>query len=59
MSEENIELITKSVSNFTPTFIDHCLLPDIYFIGHCLVSSVSIPKKVINLYISYTLTPWI
>ena len=43
MSEENIELITKSVSNFTPTFIDHYLLPDIYFIGHCLVSSVFYP----------------
>ena len=48
MSEESIENITKSNSNFAPYFIDHHLLPD---------SNISIPKKVINLYISYTLGP--
>ena len=30
------------------------------FNGHCLIkNNISIPKKVINLYISYTLTPWL
>ena len=30
------------------------------FNGHCLIKNhISIPKKVINLYISYTLTPWL
>ena len=58
MSEENIENIIKSKSNFAPTFIDHHLLPDINFNGHCLIKhNISIPKKVTNLYISYTLNP--
>ena len=57
MSEENIENITKSESNFAPTFVDHCLLPKMNFNGHCLIkNNISIPKKVINLYISYTLS---
>ena len=56
MSEENIENITKSSSNFAPTFVDHHVLPDTNFNGHCLIKNkISIPKKVINLYISYTL----
>ena len=55
MSEENIENITKSDSNFAPTFLDHHLSPDINFNGHPLIkNNISIPKKVINLYISYT-----
>ena len=29
MLEENIENITKSDSNFAPTFVDHHVLPDI------------------------------
>ena len=57
MSEKNIENITKSDSNFAPTFADHNLLPDINFNGHCLINNISIPKKVINLFISYTLGP--
>ena len=58
MSEENIDNITKSNSNFAPTFVDHHVLPDINFNGHCLTkNNISIPKKVINLYISYTLGP--
>ena len=32
MSEENIENITKSDSNFAPTFVDHHVLPNINFI---------------------------
>ena len=56
MSEESIENITKSDSNFAPTFDDHYLLPDMNFNKHCLIkNNISIPTKVINLYISYTL----
>ena len=56
MSEENIENVTKSDSNFAPTFVDHHVLPDINFNGHCLIkNNISITKKVINLYISYTI----
>ena len=53
MSEEIIENITKSDSNFTPTFADHRSLPDINSNRHCLMKNgISIPKKVINLYMS-------
>ena len=31
MSEESIENITRSDSNFAPTFVDHHLLPDMNF----------------------------
>ena len=58
MSEKSIENITKSDSNFAPTFADHHLLPVINFNGHCLIkNNISIPKKVINLYISYEIGP--
>ena len=58
MSAESIENMSKSESNFSPTFVDHHLLPDINFNGHCLrKNNIYIPKKVINLYISYTLGP--
>ena len=54
MSQENIENITKST--FAPTFFDHHILPDINFNGHCLIkNNISISRKVVNLYISYTL----
>ena len=39
MSEENIENITKSDSNFAPTFVNHYVLPDINFNGHCLINN--------------------
>ena len=53
MSEENIENITKSDS-----FCYHHLLPDMNFNGYCLIKkNISIPKNVINLYISCTLGP--
>ena len=58
MSEENIENVTKSDSNFAPTFVDHKVLPDINFKSHCLIKNISITKKVINLYISNMLNPW-
>ena len=56
MSEESIENITISDSNFAPVFVDHHSLPNINFNGHCLIkNNISIPKKAMNLYISYTL----
>ena len=58
MSEESIGDIVKSDSNLMPTFVDNHLLPDMSFNGHCLIKiNISVPKKVINLYISYTLGP--
>ena len=59
MSEENIENISKLGSNFAPTFIDHRVLPDINFNGHCLINNIYIPKKVINIYLLYKLNPWL
>ena len=54
MSEGSTENITKSDSNFAPTFVNHHVLLDINFDGNCLISNnISISKKVINLYISY------
>ena len=56
MPNESIENITKSDSNFAPTFVDHHLLPDVNFNGNCLIkNNIFISKKVINLYISYAL----
>ena len=47
-------------SNSAPTFVDHYVLPDIDFNGHCLIkNNISILKKVMNLYISYMLNPWL
>ena len=58
MSKESIKDITKSDRNFAATFVDHYLLPDININGHCLIKNhIAIPWKVINLYISYTLSP--
>ena len=58
MSEKTNKNITKSDSNFAPTFANYQLLPDMYFNGYFLIkNNISIPKKVIKLYISYTLGP--
>ena len=58
MLEESIENITKSGSNFASNFFDNHLVLDMNFHGHCLMeNNIYIPKKVINLYISYTLSP--
>ena len=54
MSEKIIENITKSYSNFALTFVDHHLLPDMNFNGHCLIKNISIPKKVIYVYFLHT-----
>ena len=59
MSDENIENITKSDNNFASTFVDHHLLSDIDFNEYCLINRISIPKKVINSYISYILSTWL
>ena len=49
---------TKSDSDFATSFVDHHLIPDMTFNGHCLTKdNISIPKKVKNLYNSYTLSP--
>ena len=56
MSEESIENVTKSDRNFAPTFADNHFLPDMNFNGHCLIkNNIFVPKREINLYISYTL----
>ena len=58
ISEKSIENITKSDSNFTPTFVDRHSSPDINFNGHCLIKdNISISKKVINIYVSYSFGP--
>ena len=58
--EEIIENMTKSNSNFALTFADYHVLPGIHFNRHCSINNnISIPKKVINLYISYILNPWL
>ena len=60
MLKVNIENITKSDSNFAPTFVDHHELANKTFNEHCLINnSISVPKKVTNLYISYILSPWL
>ena len=56
MSEESIENVTKSDSNFAPTFVDHHSLININFNGQYLIkNNICIHRKVINLYISYIL----
>ena len=58
MSEEEIENINVSERNFAPNFVDHHLLPDINFNGHCLIkNNISMLKEIINLDISYNLNP--
>ena len=59
ISEENIENVTKSDSNFAPTFVDHFLLSDIDFNKNCLINNnISIAKQVIDIFISYSLNQW-
>ena len=60
MPKGAITNITKSDSIFVPTFVHHHLLPEITFNGHCLIqNNICIPEKLVNLHISYTLTPWL
>ena len=55
MSEENIENITKSDSLLRLVLI---IISDITFNRRYLTNNIYIPKKVIKLYNSFTLTPW-
>ena len=45
--------------NIAPSFVDHYVLEDISFNGHCLLNNIYIPKTVINMYISYILNSWL
>ena len=59
ISEENIENITSRQQFFT-NFCWHYMLPGKNSNRHCLTNNnISIPKKVMNLYISYILNPWL
>ena len=54
MLEENTENITKSDSNYVSIFADDHVLLNINFNWHCLINNnISIPKKVINIYIYF------
>ena len=58
MLAESIENITKPGSSFAPAFVDHYLLPDENFNEHCLIkNNITLPKRIMNLYTSYKLTP--
>ena len=58
MSKEGIENIIKSNKNFATTLVGHHFLPDMNFNGYYLIKhNIFISKKVISLYISYTLGP--
>ena len=45
MSEESIENITKSGSNFATTFAYHQVLPYITITGHCLIIIIFLSLK--------------
>ena len=58
MSGESIENITKTENTFVLTLINHSLLY-IKFNRHCLINNnISIPRKIINMYISYIIDTW-
>ena len=60
ISEETIEIITKSNSLFVPIFVNHYILPDVSFNGYCLINkSISVLKNATSLYISYKINPWL
>ena len=46
ISEENIENIAKPDHSIGPTFVNHHVLSDIDFNGHCLINNIYIPKIV-------------
>ena len=59
MSEENIKNIIKSNNLFAPIFVDHHVLRAVSFNWDYLIdNNISIPKKVINICISYILNQW-
>ena len=60
ISEEIIENVTKLSIIFVPSFVNHCLIPDEIFNGSCLINNfISIPKKVMNIHISYILNQYL
>ena len=61
MSKENIENITKSGGNVAPAnFVDHHVLAVMSFNGHYIrKNNISIRKKVIILYNSDIIKPWL
>ena len=59
MQEEIIENKTTSGNTFAPTLVDTCPLQVPKFNGNCLIRcNIYNFRKVINLYISYTLDTW-
>ena len=55
---ESIEDINKSSNFLVPNFSSHCILLDLAFNGQYLINNnISIPKQVIDLYISIILNP--
>ena len=48
LSEEGIENITTSDSNFVPTLINYYPLPDIKYNGQCLTNNNKLIKCLIN-----------
>ena len=59
MAEESIKHITISGRFFASTFLNHYISPDVNINGHCLKNKISIQRKLINLYISLILSPWL
>ena len=56
MSQDSMENTTPSDNTFAPTLIDTSPLPVAKFNGNCLIgNNIYNFRKVINLYISYTL----
>ena len=59
LKEESIKNITTSDNTFALTLVETCLLPTAKFNGNCLIrNNVYNFRKIINLYISYTLDTW-
>ena len=46
--KKNTVNITKPDNIFAPTFVNHHVLLDINFNGHCLINDIYITKKVIS-----------
>ena len=55
--QKNVLKIQLNQTGILYQLADHPLLPEMNFNGHWLIKKISFPRKVINLYISYTLAP--
>ena len=59
ISEESIKTPPKSNNTFAPSLINYRPLPPAKFAENSFrLSSISLHKNVVNLYISYTLDSW-